>query len=52
MLGELGKDLTDDISKLGNRPPTFKVPIGTVVNVVLSGDLDINGTTSSIAQGR
>ena len=52
VLGELGKDLTDDISKLGNRPPTFKVPIGTVVNVVLSGDLDINGTTSSIAQGR
>ena len=52
VLGELGKDLTDDISKLGNRVPTYKVPIGTVVNVVLSGDLDVNGTTSSIALGR
>lgn len=51
VLGELGDDLTADIAKLGNRPPTYKVPIGTVVNVVLSGDLDINGTTSSIALG-
>lgn len=51
VLGELGKDLTDDISKLGDRPPTYKVPIGTIVNVVLSNDLDVNGTTSSIALG-
>ena len=52
MLGELGKDLTSDISKLGNRPPTYKVPIGTVVNVVLASDLDINQTTSSISLAR
>lgn len=48
VLGELGKDLTSDIAKLGNRAPTYKVPIGTVVNVVLASDLDINGTTSSL----
>ena len=52
VLGELGKDLTSDISKLGNRPPTYKVPIGTVVNVVLASDLDINQTTSSISLAR
>lgn len=48
VLGELGKDLTADIGKLGNRAPTYKIPMGTVVNVVLSNDLDVNGISSSI----
>lgn len=48
VLGELGDQLNEDISKLGGRAATYKVAIGTVVNVVLSDDLDINGTTSSI----
>lgn len=50
VLGELGKDLTADISKIGNRVPTYKIPMGVVVNVVLSSDLDINNTTSTITQ--
>ena len=49
VLGELGDEITADIGKLGNRAPTFKVAIGTVLNVVLSSDLDVNGTTSTIA---
>lgn len=48
VLGELGEKLNEDISKLGGRAATYKVAIGTVVNVVLSDDLDINGTASSI----
>ena len=49
VLGELGDEITADIGKLGNRAPTFKVAIGTVLNVVLSSDLDINGTTSTLS---
>lgn len=48
VLGEFGDKLNEDIAKLGGRAPTYKVAIGTVLNVVLSNDLDINGTASSI----
>ena len=50
VLGELGDEITADIGKLGNRAPTFKVAIGTVLNVVLSDNLDVNGTASSITR--
>lgn len=48
VLKELGDQLTQDIAKLGNRAPTYKVPMGKIVNIVLSSDFDINGTAQSI----
>lgn len=48
VLSELGDELTKDIAKLGNRPPTYKVPMGKIVNIVLAQDFDVNQTTSSI----
>lgn len=50
ILRQFGNDLSSDIAKLGDRPPTYKVPMGKVVNVVLSNNLDINSTSSTIGR--
>lgn len=48
IIRQFGNDLSNDIAKLGNRPPTYKVPMGKIVNVVLSSNLDVNATSTSI----
>lgn len=49
ILSKVGQQLSSDISKLGNRPPTFKIAQGTVLNVTLLQNLDINSTTDSLS---
>lgn len=46
---QVGSRLSQDIAKLGERPPTFKIAQGTVLNVVLTQNLDINAITDTLA---
>lgn len=48
ILREVGARLQNDISHLGNRPATFKIAAGTVLQMRLLSDWDTTATTSSI----
>ena len=52
VIGSLGTRLTEDVSKLGSRPPTFLIAQGTVVNMVLNNNLDTTGVATDIAAGQ
>ena len=45
----MGTKLNADIAKLGDRPPTFKIAQGSVLNVVLNQNLDVTNTTDSLS---
>lgn len=46
---QLGTRLQQDIAHLGNRPPTFKIAVGTVLQMRIITDWDTNTTTNSIS---
>ena len=49
ILNQVGTKLNADIAKLGDRPPTFKIAQGSVLNVVLNQNLDVTNTTDSLS---
>lgn len=49
ILNRVGSRLNADIAKLGDRPPTFKIAQGSVLNVVLTQNLDVTNTTNSLS---
>lgn len=52
VIGNLGSRLTQDVSKLGSRPPTFLIAQGTVVNMILTNNLDTTAVATDIAAGQ
>lgn len=51
VIGSLGSRLTTDVSKLGDRPPTYYVAQGTVVNMVLTSNWDTTSVASDLGYG-
>ena len=52
VIGNLGGRLTEDVAKLGSRPPTFLIAQGTVVNMILTNNLDTTAVATDIAAGQ
>lgn len=51
VIGSLGSRLTNDVSRLGNRAPTYYVAQGTVVNMVLTSNWDTTSVASDLGYG-
>lgn len=49
ILSQFSDKLNEDIGSLGNRPPTFIINQGTVLQMVLLSNLDIYGTVNGSA---
>lgn len=52
VIGNLGSRLTEDVAKAGSRPPTFLIAQGTVVNMILTNNLDTTAVATDIAAGQ
>lgn len=51
VIGRLGQRLTQDVSRQGERPPTYFIAQGTLVNMVLTNNLDTTAVATDIGIG-